>query len=44
MVQLGCGDDDTDTVTAFGADGFSGWVNVIVSFDFEIMDIDNDEL
>ncbi len=35
MVQLGCGDDDTDTVTAFGADGFSGWVNVIVSFDFE---------
>lgn len=39
MIQLGSGGDDTDTVTAFGADGFSGWVNIIVSFDFEKCEI-----
>lgn len=38
-IQLGSGDDDTDTVTAFGADGFSGWVNVSVSFDYENSEI-----
>lgn len=33
MVQYGCGDDDTDTVTAFGADAFSGWVHVALTFE-----------
>ncbi|MBR2730653.1 MAG: alkaline phosphatase family protein [Clostridia bacterium] len=33
MVQYGCGDDDTDTVTAFGADRYSGWIHVALSFD-----------
>ncbi|MBR0112918.1 MAG: alkaline phosphatase family protein [Clostridia bacterium] len=33
MVQYGCGDDDTDTVTAFGADGFSGPVHIALTFD-----------
>ncbi len=35
MTVIGCGDDDTDSVTAFGADGFSGWIHVILSFDYE---------
>ena len=35
MVQFGCGDDDTDTVTAFGTDGFRGWVHVALSFNTE---------
>ncbi|MBR4727029.1 MAG: alkaline phosphatase family protein [Clostridia bacterium] len=33
MVQYGCGNDDTDTVTAFGADQYSGWIHVALSFD-----------
>ena len=32
-VQYGCGSDDTDTVTAFGPDGFSGPVHIILTFD-----------
>ena len=35
MVQYGCGDDDTDTVTAFGQDGFSGWIHVIFTLNAE---------
>ena len=35
MVQFGCGDDDTDTVTAFPTDGFSGWIHVTLSFDLQ---------
>ncbi len=35
MVQLGCGDDDTDSVSSFGADGYKGWVHIAVSFDYE---------
>jgi hypothetical protein len=35
MVQLGCGDDDTDSVTSFGADVFRGWIHIAVSFDYE---------
>lgn len=35
MVQLGCGDDDTDSVTSFGADSFRGWIHIAVSFDYE---------
>ena len=33
IVQFGCGDDDTDVVTAFGTDGFRGWVHVTLTFD-----------
>ncbi len=32
-VQYGSGSDDTDTVTAFGADGFSGPVHITLTFD-----------
>ena len=35
MVQLGCGDDDIDSVSSFGADGYRGWVHIAVSFDYE---------
>ena len=31
MVQYGCGDDDIDTVTAFGTDGFRGWIHAALS-------------
>ena len=35
MVQYGCGDDDTDTVTSLKSDGFSGWIHVILTFNLE---------
>lgn len=35
MAQFGSGDDDADTVTAFPADGFRGWLHVAVSVDRE---------
>ncbi len=35
FVQYGCGDDDTDTVTSFGSDGFSGWIHVILAVNAE---------
>ncbi len=39
MVQLGCGNDDTDSVTSFETDGYSGWVNIAVSFDYDNLEI-----
>lgn len=35
MAQFGCGDDDTDSVTPFGTDGFRGWVHILITFDYE---------